>query len=278
MFRAFERLEERRLLSSISGMTFEDLDADGIWEAGDAPLPTWRAYADLNRDGAWQDGEPFATAGPGGFYSLELDAGSYIIRAEIQQPYVQSYPAQGYHEVALPAGMVQMHVNFGVYRTGSVIGTVSVKDSGARLAGRRVFADVNEDGTWQDGEPSSTTDAQGSYRLDLMPGVYQIRAEAPQGWATDLPGEGAYAVTIRSGTLIAWKDFTQYQSDGVVAGKVYADSNQNGVEDASSRMWFPAPVRQGSASPGSTGRVPPACRSVRWSWARTRSCWGGTSR
>jgi ELWxxDGT repeat protein len=59
-----------------------------------------------------------------------------------------------------------------------------VRDAGEPgLAGRTVFADLDNDGAIDDAEPVATTDANGNYALTALdPGTYALRQVVPAGW------------------------------------------------------------------------------------------------
>src|SRR4029453_2776896 len=81
-----------------SGVKFEDEDADGLKETGDALLPGWtiNAYADTESDGLLDltDYQAGAAAtddtDANGAYSLSLNPGKYVVCEESQTGFKQS--------------------------------------------------------------------------------------------------------------------------------------------------------------------------------------------
>ena len=80
-----ERLEDRQLLATISGAVFNDLNADGLKNAGESGQSGWTVYLDADGNGQLGTGETSATTAADGSYSFDgLAAGTYTV-AEVQQ-------------------------------------------------------------------------------------------------------------------------------------------------------------------------------------------------
>ena len=56
-----ESLEDRQLLSVVSGQVFNDLNADGAKNAGEAGQSGWTIYLDANTNGQFDTGETSTT-------------------------------------------------------------------------------------------------------------------------------------------------------------------------------------------------------------------------
>ena len=206
--------------AEIRGTKWDDLDADGLREAGEPPLAGWRIFVDLDQDGVWQSDEPFDLTEADGSYAIRIMPGTFTVAEELRADWQQSYPG-GVHVLAVGAGEVVTGADFGNWRPrqGQIKGTKwndrnadGVRGPGEEgLAGWRIFADLNADGAWQDGEPSAVTDANGRYVLDgLTPGTYTV-VEQPQGdWRQTYPPlgfGGGSAVTVPAGLEDAEGDF-----------------------------------------------------------------------
>ena len=75
-----ELLEDRRLLSTISGVVWDDLDGDGVRQAAEPELPDRTVYLDANDNDRLDDGEVTTTTDAAGGYSLaDLPAGDYTV-------------------------------------------------------------------------------------------------------------------------------------------------------------------------------------------------------
>ena len=234
-----EGLEERRLLSIVSGYAFVDANANGEWDTDDGgPLLGTIIYADLNNDGKRQSTEPKSTTDFAGSYSLTLDPGRYVLRAVFPSGYTSSAPAAGFQDVLLLPGMGVMHVDFGAYSTGSIFGVVYFDSNrnGTRdaieinLGDRAVYVDLNTNGQFDDGEPKTQTSSSGGYRFDLAPGAYEIRVITPDGWTLTDPASGYRSYTVKSGIGAFGLDFGLYRGTKLT-GLVYHDLNANGRRD-----------------------------------------------
>src|SRR5437764_610938 len=77
-----EALEPRRLLSSIAGVVFNDLNGDGTRQATEPPLGGMKVFLDLNNNGVADAGEPSVLSDLLGNYSFpSLTAGNYEVGA-----------------------------------------------------------------------------------------------------------------------------------------------------------------------------------------------------
>ncbi len=89
--------------TEIRGTKWEDLDADGVWDAGEPGLAGVMIYLDLNRNGLLDDGEPSAataeddpltvgTDETGTYAFSPLDAGRYVVSEVVPAGYAQTHP------------------------------------------------------------------------------------------------------------------------------------------------------------------------------------------
>ncbi|MGD1278787.1 MAG: hypothetical protein ABR964_16360 [Tepidisphaeraceae bacterium] len=76
------------------------------------------------------------------------------------------------------------------------------------LAGRTVYLDLNNNGTWDAGEPTTTTAADGSYTFDnLGAGTYHVGEVLPTGWKQATPLQPTYTITLAADEQISGIDF-----------------------------------------------------------------------
>ena len=96
----------RKNLPSIYGHKYNDVNANGVYDAGDLPLSGWNIYIDANGNGSFDSGELSTTTNANGEYSfLGLPSGLNTVCEEIQTGWTQSYPKDnnGCHKVTLGA-------------------------------------------------------------------------------------------------------------------------------------------------------------------------------
>ena len=78
---------------SISGMKFNDLNANGVKDAGEPGLLGWTVYVDYNNDGVFQSAtEPSAVTGPEGTYTITgVTPGTWNVREVGQGGWTNSF-------------------------------------------------------------------------------------------------------------------------------------------------------------------------------------------
>ena len=254
----------------ICGYQWNDLDGDGLWDAGEPGLNGWIVYVDTDNDDQFDPGEAWdRTHHDGtydGYYSILVDPGTHAIRVVLPPGWVQTYPQQpdehlvtvvanevkegGYGEAELP--------NFGSTALVSIHGYA--------------FDDLDGDGTHDAGEPglagvtitlvgdvdgdgipdtlTGTTDDLGEYRFQgLYPGEYTVTETVPAGWfastltsctRTLTSGQELVAVLGQAG-LAPWDHRQEVGPDPCLAfgnyrkaiqeGIKYEDANGNGTYD-----------------------------------------------
>jgi hypothetical protein len=80
----------------VSGVTFDDADADGQRDEGELALKKRRVFADLNADGLWEKlTEPAANSDKFGNWLLPLDAGTYSIKTVAGKGYTSTVGEAG---------------------------------------------------------------------------------------------------------------------------------------------------------------------------------------
>ena len=95
--RCVELLESRTLLSSISGMVFNDPGGSGSYSGGDAGLSGIVVFDDVNNNGQLDSGEPSASTASDGTYTLQdvpLNS-TQAIRAIAPAAWAPSIPTSG---------------------------------------------------------------------------------------------------------------------------------------------------------------------------------------
>jgi protocatechuate 3,4-dioxygenase beta subunit len=241
--------------ASLSGFVFEDLDNDGLREAGESGIGgvTLQLFD--------SSGVVVATTStnPDGSYTFQnLEPDTYTIREVQPSGYldgtdtagslggIAQNPGDEISTIAVLAGQDGVHYNFGEYRPGSLNG--------------RVFADYNGDCTFN-GEDlplqgvtiqlynesgqlvgTTVTNSAGQYQFDgLAPGSYSIVEIQPTGyfegaaWPGTAGGVAAGGSQINSVTLVSNQQGLEYnfceKPPASLSGHVVVDVNDNGVFD-----------------------------------------------
>src|SRR5690606_16625097 len=95
---AFELLRP----GSVSGIVFEDRDANGFRAIGEPALSGWTVFADLNDNGVPDPGEPTAVTDASGQYRLDaLESGEQVVRLVVPGGWGQASPAAGFHRAVV---------------------------------------------------------------------------------------------------------------------------------------------------------------------------------
>ncbi len=76
----------------VSGIKWEDYDADGIRDGGEPGIGGVTIYSDINRDGLLSDNEPFVVTQDDGDYFMELHPGEHVIREVVPTGFRQTFP------------------------------------------------------------------------------------------------------------------------------------------------------------------------------------------
>src|SRR5262249_37087936 len=127
----------------------------------------------------------------------------------------------------------------------SISGTAfnDVNGNGTRDAGEPalanwiIYRDLNNDGVFNPGEPSTVTNAQGAYSFTgVGPGTQYIPELLLPGRVQTTPGSataGAHVITPTSGQSVTGRDFgNRLINPATISGQKFHDLNANGVKDA----------------------------------------------
>lgn len=205
--------------ASLGDFVWNDLNGDGVQDAGEPGLDGVTLFLDLNTNGNLDGGEPTETTAGGGAYDfLDLAAGSYQVRVEASSvPTGFVAITTTVADVTLFAGEDENDADFGYQQQDAVIGD-------------RVWEDFNGDGIQDAGEPgianvtvdlidtsgptvvdTQTTDASGNYGFqDLPTGAYQVTVTDLNGVLTDYQltgGTDPHVVNLAVGEVYPDADF-----------------------------------------------------------------------
>jgi hypothetical protein len=106
-------------LAQKSGTKFEDQDGDGARDPGEPGLSGWQIYVDYNDNSSRDQGEPDATTGQDGSYTISgIDAGDYKVRETQQSGWNCTHPSPNcFHQETFASGDHHQGNDFGNRRT-----------------------------------------------------------------------------------------------------------------------------------------------------------------
>ena len=233
--------------ATIGDFVWNDLDGDGVQDAGEPGLNGVTVYLDLNGNGVFDAGEPSDTSDASGAYDIAgLATGNYTVRVDASTVPVGFVltSANLPLAIALAVGEDFDTADFGYQQQDASIGDFvwndlngdGVQDAGEPgLSGMTVYLDLNGNGVLDGGEPFDTTDASGAYDItDLATGIYTVRVDAatvPTGFvltSANLP----LSVPLAAGEDFDTADFGYQQQDASIGDFVWNDLDGDGVQDA----------------------------------------------
>ena len=232
--------------SVLAGTVYTDDNRDAQVEGTDGRLAGITVYLDLNNTGQFDSGEPSTLSKPNsGWYQFGAPPGTYTLREVIPSGYALDQPAAGSYSVTLGTLDWQGGLDFGhIPATSSGPATVSGTvfndlsgngtnyGAGFALSGWRVYADTNNNGQYDSGEPTAFTSSAGFYTISgLTPGSYTIRDVVQSSWYASTPSTGSRSVTLTGGQVLSGQDFGNAQY-GSISGTIFNDQNGNGTRDA----------------------------------------------
>jgi protocatechuate 3,4-dioxygenase beta subunit len=214
--------------ATVSGMKFEDMNANGVFDDNDTPLMSWQIFY----NNGITSGSTL-TDDLGMYTFSDLGPGSYIISEDTVADYYQSIPGGNLvYNISLTSGDMVQNVDFGNYRLGSISGMVYLDEN---VSGS---FDVGEIGllNWTvrlNNNDSTSTDENGIYSFnDIIPDDYIVSEDLQGTWTQTEPENFVNSVTVSSNEDVLSVNFGNYQK-GSVSGTVYLDSIANGTKDES---------------------------------------------
>ncbi|MEG3863795.1 SdrD B-like domain-containing protein [Microcoleus sp. herbarium12] len=226
-------------VGSISGLKYNDLNANSVRDATDPPLVNWQIYLDLNANNRLDPGEPNTITNPQGNYTFgNVSPGRYLVR-EVQQPgWIQTTPNPG--AIDITGNTNAVGVNFGNnFPTGSISGFKfnDLNSNGVneptepRVANWPIYIDTNNNNVRDPNEPSTLTNPQGNFSfINLPQGIYSVREVPQPGFRQTTPNPTPIAVG--NGTNATNLSFGNVLVTGTISGVKFNDFNANGRLDA----------------------------------------------
>ncbi|MBI5476632.1 MAG: S8 family serine peptidase [Ignavibacteriales bacterium] len=180
-------------LGKISGKKFIDVNGNGSLDAGEPPIEGTKIFL----SGAGTDST--VTDSQGIYYFDSLEIGNYNISADLQAGWVRTTNPS--YSINLLHGVDTAGFNFGIFKLGSVSGTV--------------FNDSNYNGILDQGESRlanwnlslsgpatyhATSDSYGNFSFtDIGTGAYTLSESTQVGWSKTTPLDFGYLIEITSG-------------------------------------------------------------------------------
>jgi subtilisin-like proprotein convertase family protein len=139
---------------AISGTSYDDLNSNGVRDAGEPGIAGRTIYIDANNNGTFDAGETSVMTSSTGLYTLgNLPPGTYAVRQVVPNGVTITAPANGVHNVTVTAGMTSSGRDFGNSTTtfGSISGVVfqdlngnGIRDAGEPgIANQKIYLDDN---------------------------------------------------------------------------------------------------------------------------------------
>jgi autotransporter-associated beta strand protein len=234
----------------LTGVVYEDLDANGVRNNGENGIPGWTVYLDLdnsgtrNVDAAGTPEPATATDSDGMFVIDHLVPGTYRVAEIVADGWWPTAPM--FLDVTV-AGERETRADFVNFGPGTIDGTVwsdldndGVRDidltSGAfvdpGLPGWTVFLDLDDDRALGLSEPWTTTDADGRYAFTgLAAGDYEVTEILPDGWGV-ARGHDIRQTAAVAPLGTATQDYGNISLvSGSLAGSVWNDADIDGLRD-----------------------------------------------
>jgi hypothetical protein len=227
--------------ASIAGVTFNDLNGNGVQDGGEVGEPGFTVFIDGNANDVLDPGEAFTVSGAGGAYLLaSLQAGTYRIRQVEPPEWNQTTPNPA--DVVLGATEDRDRVNFGNFRRITISG-VKYQDTNGN--GQREASEPGIGG-WEFHLINATTgavvatvqsDASGNVIFDNVEnlpggGAYRIREVPQAGWAQTTPNPADFSPV--SGQNVGGQLFGNFGLY-TITGTKYIDLNADGQRGANER-------------------------------------------
>ncbi len=246
---------------SIQGVVWNDFNGDGLRAVDpvtgnftEPGLTGWTMFLDTNNNRSVDVGEPTTLTDANGAYAFSgLLAGDYEVTEVLPSGWNVSPLFDSRQTVTVTGGQTSTAGDFANFSStnGSIRGSIwnDVNANGTRdvdsvsglftepvLVGWTVFLDLNGNGAQDTTEPTSLTDAAGSYRFaDLQVGDYDVIEVLPAGWETAPTFDDNYTVAVFGGSESVAPDFANHLISttvpGSVSGVVWNDLNGNGVRE-----------------------------------------------
>jgi hypothetical protein len=204
----------------LTGFTFQhDRKILVLTHEGGTELQLYRLNTNFTADTSFGTQGEVHVISPHGLYEVDTArADALLVRADgtifvsgwfddIYQPVSESYLTFAYRP-GTAAGSAAISGHF----FNDLNGNGKRESNDPALRYWAAYADSNNDGIWEEGEPIAYADYNGYFKLDgLAPGTYIIREVRLAGWTRTTPAgvwpAGAYTVALAPNQLVGYRDF-----------------------------------------------------------------------
>lgn len=196
------------------------------------PVAGVRVFVDLNNDDSFTTNEPNVTTDVSGRYHIaDIPAGTYKVHVDnttLNATYHRT-PVEGANPTLFTfAAGTTLTLNLVYIHKATICGTL-VDADGRLWEHITLFVDLNNNDTFDPGEPLAATDDSGHYCFDeLFPGTYTILLiprQLPAGYDLASPGE----ISVKEGEN-ATADFQTTAQPVTVNGFVWDDKNNDAIK------------------------------------------------
>jgi hypothetical protein len=236
---------------TIGDFVWDDLNADGIQDSGEPGISNVVVVLYNATNGV----AGVTTTDVAGAYAFQVREGTYTVEFIAPTGYLftvqnagtntavdsNADPISGLTDpISLTAGQVDLTIDAGLFRLGSIAGSVfddingngipEAEDTNGIASVTITLLDVNSNVV-----TSTTTGPDGSYLFtNLLPGVYTVVETDPSGYFStfdvDGPNDNLIGVTLESGENSVGNDF--YDARYAAIGDfVWLDIDDNGIQD-----------------------------------------------
>jgi len=217
--------------SEIYGRKFEDVNANGVRDAGEPGLADWKIYLDLNTNGQWDPDEPFDLTDLSGNYELtDLPQGRYMLAEEARDGWRQVMLREEIDRVSDDSSGTQ--ANAGSYNS-------SISADG------RYVAFASDAYNLVAGDTNGYTDV---FVYDRQRGQIERISVDSSGMQGD--GVSNNPSISADGRYVAFESYaSNLVTDGLSIGNVYVHDRQTGITECASVDITGKPASGGASHP-----------------------------
>ncbi|GAB5404689.1 MAG: hypothetical protein Aurels2KO_29200 [Aureliella sp.] len=251
------------LRGSITGHLFDDVNGDGDQDDGseegveaEPNLEGWHLWIDANGNSFPDPHEHQAITNSNGKYSFDgLLPGDYPVSVSAVAGYETptEFTAAVQPEIVRetdPDAVPSYDLAVTQLALSQIRGQLKNED-GEAIAYWKTYADLNNNGQRDDGEPMATSDRSGNFALaGLSAGTYTIRTDLPAGWA-DSAGRDGLTVALANDEVSEQNEFTLRPTNTSVTGGVHFVTMPSGDVEARQTFTY-ASIAMGIGDPSIT--------------------------